>query len=298
MIPLARSVTSSRSSVQAPVERYFQPPSAETTTMEAASPSGSDVGALDGAGQGRPRRDPGEDPHLGQPPRPLDRLPRPHHGLAVQQLGAPEVLEDGRDVAVVEVAQPVDHLPRRRLDGPDLHRLAELLAEEAPDTEQGPRRAEPRHEVGDAGAVPQDLGARPLVVRLGVGRVAVLVEEDPLGVLLGQDPGHAHRAVGPLAARRLDDLRPPQLQELAALHRHVGRHDRLEGVALDPAHHGEPDAGVARGRLHQDLVGLARHQHAGALGLLDERQRDAVLHRPAGILPLELDVDAARRGSG
>ena len=201
---------------------------------------------------------PGEDPHLGQAPRPLDRLPRPHHGLAVEQLGAAEVLEDGRDVAVVEVAQPVDHLARRRLDGPDLHGVPELLAQEAPDAEQRARRAEPGHEVRDAGAVAQDLGPGALVVRLRVGRVAVLVEEDPLGMLLGQRPGHAHGAVRALAARRLDDLGPPQLEELAALHRHVGRHHHLERVALDPAHHGQPDAGVARGRLHQDLVGLAR----------------------------------------
>src|SRR5580704_11625738 len=42
MIDLARSVTSSRSSVQAPVERYFQPPSAETTTMDASTASSND----------------------------------------------------------------------------------------------------------------------------------------------------------------------------------------------------------------------------------------------------------------
>src|SRR5580704_8649579 len=42
MIFLARSVTSSMSPVQAPVDRYFQPPSADTTTMDAASPSGTD----------------------------------------------------------------------------------------------------------------------------------------------------------------------------------------------------------------------------------------------------------------
>src|ERR1017187_3014566 len=42
MIDLARSTTSSRSSVQAPVDRYFQPPSAETTTIDASTPGSSD----------------------------------------------------------------------------------------------------------------------------------------------------------------------------------------------------------------------------------------------------------------
>ena len=251
--------------------------------------------ALHGAGQGRPRRDPGEDPHFGQAPRPLDRLPRPDDGLAVQEFGTAEILEDGRDVPVVEVAQPVDHLPSRRLHGPDLYGLPQLLAQEAPDAEQRPRRAEPGHEVRDARAVTQDLGSGALVVRFGIGRVGVLVEEDPLGVLLGQAAGHADGAVGPLGPRRLNDLRTPQLEELAALHRHVGRHDHLERVALDLADHGEPDAGVARRRLHQDLVRLAGHQHSRPLGVLDERERHPVLDRPAGILPLELHEDARRR---
>jgi hypothetical protein len=107
-------------------------------------------------------------------------------------------------------------------------------------------------------------------VRLGVGRVAVLVEEDPLGVLVGEHARHAHRAVGPLAAGRLDDLGSPELEELAPLGRDVGRHDRLQVVALDPAHHGEADTGVARGRLHQHLVGLAGDEHAGALGVFHQ----------------------------
>src|SRR5258708_374425 len=79
----------------------------------------------DGRGApGRPghdsaRRDAPEQPDVGQPTGPLDRLTGPHHGLAIQEVGAVVVEEDRRDVAVVEVAQAVDHLARWRLDGPD-----------------------------------------------------------------------------------------------------------------------------------------------------------------------------------
>ena len=45
--------------------------------------------------------------------------------------------------------------------------------------------------MGDLGAVPPDLGAGSLVVRLRVGVVGVLVEEDPLGVLGVQALGEA-----------------------------------------------------------------------------------------------------------
>ncbi len=292
MISLARSTTSSRSPVHAPVERYFQPPSADTTTIDAPDPRAGSR-ALDRTRQRRPGRDPGEHPHLGQAPGPLDRLPGPHHGLAVEQLGPPEVLEDRGDVAVVEVAQAVHHLPRRRLDGPDLHLVTGLLAQEPPHPEQRPRRAEPGDEVRDARAVAQDLGAGALVVRLGVRGVAVLVQEEPFGVLLGQRTGHAHGAVGALGAGRLDDLGAPHLEQLAALDRDVGRQHDLERVALHPAHHGQADAGVARRRLDEHLVRLARHQHPVPLGLLDQRQRHPVLDRPAGVLALELDEDAA-----
>ena len=193
MISLARSVTSSRSSVQAPVERYFHPPSAETTTIDAGSPAGSDAAHLTAPASAAPVEMPAKIPtSVSRRVHSIDSRGRTTV-LRSSSSAPPEVLEDGRDVAVVEVAQPVDHLARRRLDRPDLHLVPQLLAQEAPDPEQGPRGPEPGDEVRDAGAVPQDLGAGPLVVRLGVGRVAVLVEEDPLGVLLGQRRGPCGR---------------------------------------------------------------------------------------------------------
>ena len=76
--------------------------------------------------------------------------------------------------------------------------------------------------------------------------------------------------------------------------RHARRHHGLEVVPLHPAHHGQADAGVARRRLHEHLVGLPRHEHAAPLSVLDQRQRHPVLDRAAGVLPLELHVDARR----
>ena len=148
MIDLARSVTSSRSSVQAPVDRYFQPPSAETTTIDAGTPGLQRRGALDRSRYGRARRYACEHPHIRQPPRPLDGFPGADHGLAIQELGAAQLLEDGRDVPVVEVAQAVDHLARRGLDGPDLHGISLLLPQEPAHPQQRSRGAQAGHEVG------------------------------------------------------------------------------------------------------------------------------------------------------
>ena len=71
--------------------------------------------------------------------------------------------------------------------------------------------------MGDLGAVPPDLRPGALVVRQRVGRVAVLVEEDPLGVLVGQRSGHATAPLEPSAPGRLDDLGAEDLEQLAPL---------------------------------------------------------------------------------
>ena len=69
-------------------------------------------------------------------------------------------------------------------------------------------------------------------------------------------------------AGRIDDLRPEQRQQLAALAGHVvGQHDR-HPVALATRDHGQRDAGVAAGRLEDDGVGT---QPAAGLEVLDER---------------------------
>ena len=201
MIPLARSVTSSRSSVHAPVDRYFQPPSAETTTMEADSPSPNDAAHFTAPARAAPVEIPAKIPtSVRRRVHSIDSRGRTTV-LRFEQLGPAQLLEDGRDVAVVEVAQPVDHLAGGRLHRPDRHGVTQLLAQEAADAEQRARGPQPGHEVGDRRAVPQDLGAGALVVGPRIGRVGVLVQEDPLGMLLGQATGHADGTVGSLRAR-------------------------------------------------------------------------------------------------
>src|SRR5664280_532313 len=61
-------------------------------------------------GQGRTRRDAGEDPHFDQPAGPLDRFAWTDDALAVQKVDPVVVREDGRDVSVIEMAEAVDQL--------------------------------------------------------------------------------------------------------------------------------------------------------------------------------------------
>ncbi len=214
MIRRARSTTASMSSVQAPVERYFQPPSGSEGDDRALVHGGRHLGR---PGQDRPRRQAGEDAQLGQAPGPLDRLVEAHDEAPVEDVG----VEDRRDVALVQRAEALHVLPRRGLDGHDPHAGLALLQVPA-DAHQRAAGAEAGHEGVDLGAVGPDLGARPLVVGLGVGGVAVLVEEDDVA-LLGQLLGHPDGAVAALGGRRGDDLGAEDLQQLAALDRHVLR---------------------------------------------------------------------------
>src|SRR5581483_11870892 len=126
--------------------------------------------ALRRAGSRRAPRDAGEDARLGEAAGPLDRLPRTHDQSAVQQVPPAAFLEHRWHEALVEVLQAVDHLARRRLDGPDLH-VGVLLAEERAAADDRPRRAETAHEVRDLRAVAPDLRTGALVVGLGVGGV-------------------------------------------------------------------------------------------------------------------------------
>jgi hypothetical protein len=156
MVLRARSTTTSMSSVQAPVDRYFQPPSADTTTI---TPDLDGPAHLAAPAMAAPVEIPANTPTSAS--FRVQRIDcRGDDGLAVEQLLAAELGEDGRDVAVVQVPQPVHHLPGRGLDGPHLDGRVLLLQEPA-HPEQRPRRAEPGHEVGDLGTVPPDLGPVP-----------------------------------------------------------------------------------------------------------------------------------------
>ena len=148
----------SRSSVYAPVDRYFQPPS---HTMNTIVPWSISLATLAAPASAAPDGDAGEHAALvHQPTGPLDRLAGPHDALAVEQLEAVPLLEHRRDVAVVEVAQPFDALAERRLDGDDLDRRV-LFLEVPTGAHQRAARAETGDEVGDLGASRQISGPVP-----------------------------------------------------------------------------------------------------------------------------------------
>src|SRR3546814_7934021 len=81
---------------------------------------------------------------------------------------------------------------------------------------------------------------------------------------------------------------------LAPLDAEALRHDDDQRIALLGADHGEADAGVAAGRLDHRLP---RTQRSPALGILDDAEGEAVLHRAHRVEGLELgvEVDALRR---
>ena len=67
-----------------------------------------------------------------------------------------------------------------------------------------------------------------------------------------------------------------------------------ERIALLRAHHREPDAGVAARRLDHGLAGL---ELAAALGVFDDAEREAVLHRAERVERLDLDVQVDAGGA-
>ena len=63
-------------------------------------------------------------------------------------------------------------------------------------------------------------------------------------------------------------------------------HGHHQGIAFLRADHGEPDAGIAAGRLDDGLAGF---EIAGFLGRLDHAERQPVFHRSERIERLDLD---------
>src|SRR5919112_1569419 len=216
MTRLARSSTTSRSSVQAPVERYFQPPS---HTIMTTTPSSMRAAHLTAAAMIAPDEMPANTPtSVMRRVHSMDSRGRTISLLSSSSNPSLSVNTGGMNPSSMffspSTSSPAGgsaaHTPTARV---------------RPLWEGPPRRAEAGHEVGDLRAVPPDLRARALVVRLRVGRVAVLVGEEPVGVLAGEGLGPSHGPVGALRARRPDDLGAPHLEQLRALDRHVlGQH--------------------------------------------------------------------------
>ena len=183
------------------------------------------------------------------------------------------------------------------IDADDLH-LGLLLVEPAADARDRPAGADgddDRVELA-AGLLP-DLGRGDVVVRLRVRHVRVLVGLEAAGDLLGEprrDRVVRLRRVVVDRRRRDHDLGAVRAEHRDLLLAHLVGHDEDAAVALARRGDGEPDAGVARGRLDDRA---ARLELPLALGLLDHREADPVLHRAARVQVLELGEDAgvARR---
>ena len=154
-------------------------------------------------------------------------------------------------------------------------------------------RAHRAHERADLAArVVPDLGPRGLEVRLAVHHVVELVGPDRVGQRLGEAPGDLLVVVGVHVGlrRHRTHLGAERAQQVHLLLRLVvGNHDHAP-VAARGADVGEPDARVARGALDHGATGLER---AAALGVLDDEERGAILHRSAGIEELGLAEDLA-----
>ena len=112
-------------------------------------------------------------------------------------------------------------------------------------------------------------------------------------MLGGEFRGFAHHARAALGRGREDHLGAECAHDLAALHGEGLDHDGDERVALGGADHRERDAGVARSGLDDRLAGS---QRAAALGILDDRDRQPVLHRVKRVERLALHEHRGVRG--
>ncbi len=125
-----------------------------------------------------------------------------------------------------------------------------------------------------------------------VGRIAVLVGHHEAGILGHQVLGQGNRPVAAEVARGVDHLGPEQGGQLAPFLGHVVGHDQGHPVALPPADHRQGDAGVARGRLEDDRVGL---QPVRILEIGDQGPGDPILDRAGRVHHLELGEDPDSR---
>ncbi len=159
----------------------------------------------------------------------------------------------------------------------------DLLAQVPAGAHERAGGAQPGHEVRDRRQVPQQLRPGRLVVRAGVGLVAVLEQHHPVGMVGGDLPGPRHGLVGAAGGRREDDLRAVHPEDLGALGRDVLRHHADQPVAAQLRHHGQRDAGVAAGRLEDGVagpeppVGLGGAHHVERGAVLDAAGRVAIL---------------------
>ena len=147
-----------------------------------------------------------------------------------------------------------------------------------------------------AGLVPDLLGGRHHMA-VAVGDVVELVGPDRavrmgLRQLLGEPAGQLHVIVGVLVrdGRHLDQLRAHQPQRVLLLLALRLRNDDHRAVAERVGDQRQADAGIAGGALDDHAAGL---DQALLLGIADDEQPGAVLHRLARIEEFRLAVDLA-----
>ena len=111
----------------------------------------------------------------------------------------------------------------------------------------------------------------------------------PPGVSRASCFGHRNRALHALGTGGEDEFRAEGAQQHAALLAHGVGHGDDQAIAFDRGDEGQPDAGIAAGRLDQH--GLAGLDLACLLGLFDHADADAVFDARAGIESFELGGD-------
>src|SRR5215204_4160267 len=239
-------------------------------------------------------RDADEDPILSR--HPLDHLVGvlgPHRQVSV---GYRRVVNRGHDGAlhVLHALETVEGRIGFERDG--LYPRVVLL-ETLRRADEGAASAEPGDEVRDlaVGLLP-DLGRRRLVVRVGVGRVGVLVGiEVALGGLGVEPPRLTDGPVRAVTRVGQDEVHSVGAQDLLALLTGVPRHTESYPVAERG-----PDPSIRYPRVPARRIeyGLLGRQRARLLAVPDHPQRGPVLHRSAGVAPLRLakDVDARDLG--
>src|SRR6185312_3131223 len=206
----------------------------------------------------------------------------------------PHVLADALDEVGAPGAAGVDGAVRVRAD--DLHGSGGAVGGDVLEVAAGAgdraAGAGADDHVGQlpVGGVP-DLGAGGLVVAVRGGGVVELVGLVGAGDLGDQAVGDPVVGLGGIGGHRGggdDDLGTVGTQHVALFLADLVRGDEDGLVALRLGHQGQPDAGVARRRLHD---GAAGPQFPGLLRLLDHLQRDAVLDGPSGVQVLEFHQD-------
>ena len=224
-----------------------------------------------------------------QPPRRQQRVairytdPAVDH-RRVERTGI-EVLADALDLVRVDVAG-VDRSIGVRADDDE---AGLLLLQVSPGAAHGAAGSDAADEMGDAPLrlVP-DLRAGGAVVRLRVHRVVVLIRLEGVRNLPRQPLGDLVirlRRFGRHRGRADHDLRAVRAQQISLLLAHLVRHGADQPVALDRRGHGETDAGVAAGRLDERPTRL---EQSAALGVLEHRHADAILHRIPRVRGLDL----------